>query len=104
MTATGITRDFQVIEFASVGIQVQGEGAITGFQFASTAAGGGCAAVAQFARAVNAFDGFGGDAVVEGVDHAADGVAAVQQGRRAAHDFDALNVDRVQWHRVIVRQ
>ncbi len=45
-----------------------------------------------------------GDAIVEGVDHPADGAAAVQQGRRAAHDFDAVDVDRVQRHGVVVGQ
>ena len=83
---------------------MQGEGAITGFQFARAAARGVGAAVAQFTCTVNAVDGGSGDAVVKGIDHAADGVAAVQQGGRATDDFDALNVDRVQRHGVIVRQ
>ena len=104
MPAAGIAWDFQVVELARIGVQVQGEGAVTGFQLARAAAGGVGAAVAQLARAVDAFDGLGGDAIVEGIDHATDGAAAVQQGGRAAHDFNAVNVDRVQRHRVVVGQ
>ncbi len=44
------------------------------------------------------------DAVVEGVDHAADGVTAIQQGGRAADDFDAIDRHRVQGHGVVVGQ
>lgn len=73
--------------------QVQGEAAVAGFQLTGAAAGG-VGVVAQLARAMDAFDGFGGDAVVEGIDHAADG-AAVEQGGRATDDLNALDIDRV---------
>ncbi len=104
MAAAGKAGDFQVVEFPRAGVQVQGEGAVAGFQFAGAAAGGVGAAVAQFTSTVNAFDGFGGDAVVEGIDHAADGAAAIEQGGRATHDFDAVDVDRVQRHGVVIGQ
>ena len=104
VTIAGVTGDFQVIELTGVGVQVQGKRAVTGFQLACAAARGVGAAITQLACTLNAVDGFGGDAVVEGVDHATDGVAAVEQGGRATDDFDALNVDRIQWHGVVVGQ
>ena len=77
VTAAGLARDFQVVELAGVGIQVQGESAVARFQFAGTAAGGRGAAITQFTGAMNPVDGFGRDAIVEGIDHAADGIAAI---------------------------
>ncbi|MNM70209.1 hypothetical protein D3C81_818340 [compost metagenome] len=102
--AAGVAGNAQVIELAAVGVQVQGEAAVTGLQLAGAAAGGVGTAIAQFARPVNAVDGRGRDAVVEAVDHPADGVAAVEQCGRAADDFDALDGGRVQWHGVVIRQ
>jgi len=83
---------------------MQREHAVAGLQFAGAAAGGVRAAVAQLAGTVDAFDSFGGDAVIEGIDHATDGAAAIQQRGGAPHDLDALHIDRVQWHRMVVRQ
>ena len=104
LAAARIARNAQVIELAAVGIQVQSEVAVTGFELTGAAAGGVGAAVAQLTRTVNAVDGGIGDAVVEGVDHAADGIAAIQQRRWAADDFNPLDGDRVQWHRMVIRQ
>ncbi len=53
---------------------------------------------------MDAFDRCIRDAVVEGVDHATDGVAAVEQGGRAADDLDAVDSDRVQRHGVVIGQ
>jgi len=99
-----VTGDAQVVELAAVGIQVQGEDTVAGFQLASTAAGGIGAAVAQFTGTLDALDGGVRDAIVEGVDHAADGVAAVEQGSRATDDLDAVDGHRVQRHGVVVGQ
>jgi hypothetical protein len=44
------------------------------------------------------------DAVVDRVDHAADGAAAVQQRGRAAQHFHALDDERIDGHRVVVAQ
>ena len=75
--ALRVAGNTQIIELTAIGVQVQGESAVTGFQFAGTAAGGVGAAVAQFASAVDALDRRVRNAVVEGVDHAADGIAAI---------------------------
>ena len=104
LRTAGVAGDAQIVELAAVGVQVQGEAAIAGFQLARTAAGGVGAPVAQLAGTMNALHRRVGDAVVEGVDHPADGIATVEQGGRAAHDLDALDVHRVQWHGVVVRQ
>lgn len=94
----------QVVELARVGVQVQGKITVTGFQFARAAACGIGAAIAQLAAAMHAVDRFGGDAIIEGIDHATYRAAAVQQGGRAAYDLDALGVGRVVWHRMVIGQ
>ena len=83
---------------------MQGESPIAGLQLAGAAAGGVGAAVAQLAGAVDPLDGRVGNAVVEGVDHTADGIAAIEQGCRAADDFDAFDVDRIQRDGVVIGQ
>ncbi len=103
-TAVGMAGNAQVVELAGTGVQMQGEGAVAGFQLAGAAAGGVGAAVAQLTGAVNAFDGFGGNAVVEAVDHAANGISTVEQRCRAANDFNTVGVDRVQRYGVVVGQ
>ncbi|MNZ89839.1 hypothetical protein D3C78_1087750 [compost metagenome] len=100
----GVAWDAQVVELPAVGVQVQGKAAIAGFQLAGAAACGVGTAVAQLASAMNAVDGVGGDAVVEAVDHATNGIATVEQGGRAADDFDAIYGGRVQRYGVIVGQ
>ncbi|MCY1410036.1 hypothetical protein D9M71_253990 [compost metagenome] len=102
--AAGVAGDTQVVELAAVGIQVQGEGTVAGLQLAGAATGGVGAAVAQFTSTLNALDGRVRNAVVEGVDHAADGVTAIEQGGRAADDLDTVDADRVQRHGVVVGQ
>ncbi|MNP05433.1 hypothetical protein D3C76_973870 [compost metagenome] len=102
--AAGVAGDAQVVELAAVGIQVQGEGTVARLQLAGAAARGVGATVAQFAGTVDAFDRCIRNAVVEGVDHATDGVAAVEQGGRATDDLDAVDGDRVQRHGVVVGQ
>lgn len=72
--------------------------------FVYAAASGVGAAVTQFTGTVDALDRRVRDAVVEGVDHPANGVAAVKQGGRATDDFDALDGYRVQRHGMIVGQ
>lgn len=99
-----VSRDFQVIELTGAGVQVQSELTVASLEFAGAAARGVGAAVTQLTGTVDAVDGLGRDAIVEGVDHPADGAAAIEQGCRAANDFNALDVDRVQWYCVIVRQ
>ncbi|MND68985.1 hypothetical protein D3C80_604440 [compost metagenome] len=53
---------------------------------------------------MNAVDGFGRDAVVEGIDDATNGIATVEQGGRAADDFDAFDRYRVHRYCVVIRQ
>ncbi|MNZ66823.1 hypothetical protein D3C78_850560 [compost metagenome] len=100
----GVAGDAQVVEFAGAGIQVQGEAAIAGLQRARGAARGVGAAIAQLAASVQAVHRLAGDAVVEAVDHTADGIAAIEQSGRAAHDFHALDGIRVFRHGVVVGQ
>nr|GEZ39842.1 hypothetical protein [Tanacetum cinerariifolium] len=95
VSGAGEARNLQVIELTGIGIQVQGESAVARFQLPGAAARGVGPAVAQFARTVDALDGFDGDAIIEGVDHAADGAAAVEQRGGPANDLDALNGQRV---------
>ncbi|MCY1409369.1 hypothetical protein D9M71_247170 [compost metagenome] len=102
--ALGVTGDAQVVEGARVGIQVQGEPAVAGFQLARAAACCVGAAIAQLAGTLNAVYGLGRDAVIESIDHATDGIAPIEQGGGATDDLDALDVDRVQWHCVIIGQ
>ncbi|MOA31204.1 hypothetical protein D3C78_1523510 [compost metagenome] len=103
-TGVGVAGDAQVVELAGAGVQVQGEAAVAGFQRSCCRSGGVSAAVAQFAAAVQAVHCVTGDAVVETVDHTADGIAAVEQGGRAAHDFHAFDGIRVFRHGVVVGQ
>ncbi len=100
----GVAGNPDVVELAAGGVHVQGEVAVAGLQCAGAATGGVGAAVAQFAAAVDAVDGFAGDAVVEAVHHPADGIAAVEQGGRAAYHFQALDAVGVFRHRVVVGQ
>jgi len=44
---------------------------------------------------------FLGDAVVDGIDYAADGAAAIEQGSRSAHDVDLFNDQRVDTDRMV---
>ncbi|MNG90257.1 hypothetical protein D3C79_491460 [compost metagenome] len=104
LRAACVSGDAQVVELAAVGVKVQGKRAVASFQLARAAAGGVGAAVAQFAGTVDAFDGAVGNAVVERVDHAADGVAAIEQGGGAANDLDPFDGDRIQRHGVVIRQ
>ena len=104
MTAACVAGDFQVIEGPCIRVQVQGETAIAGFEFACAAARCGCAAITQFPGTLNALNGLGGDAIVKGVDHPANRIAAVQQGSGAAHYFNPFDVDRVQRHGVVIGQ
>ncbi|BBP83171.1 hypothetical protein PHLH8_28130 [Pseudomonas sp. Pc102] len=102
VAGAGMAGDARVVELPRAGVQVQGEVAVAGFQLAGGASSGVGAAVAQFATAVQAVRRLGGDAVVEGVDHAAHRIAAIQQCRRAAHHLDALGIGRVIGHGVVV--
>ncbi|KAG1384987.1 hypothetical protein G6F59_017679 [Rhizopus arrhizus] len=69
---------------------MDGEGAVAAFPLDGAGAGIVCAAVAAADVAMDAIDGFGGNAVVQRVDDAADGVAAIQQGGGPAQDLDAV--------------
>ena len=60
--------------------------------------------VAEVGAAAEAFERLARDAVVDHVDHAADGAAAVLQRRRAAQHLDAFGDQRVDRHRVVVAQ
>ncbi|MNS93656.1 hypothetical protein D3C72_1278410 [compost metagenome] len=102
--AAGVAGNAQVIELATVGVQVQGKAAIAGFQFAGAAAGGVGPAIAQLAGTLNTVDGRGGNAVIKAIDHSTNGVAAIEQGSGTTDDFDALNGRRVQRYGVIVGQ
>ena len=65
---------------------------------------GGRPAVAQFGGAGGLGHRSARNAVVDRIDHAADGAAAVEQGRRPAQHLDTFDHQRVDRHRVVVAQ
>jgi hypothetical protein len=93
-----------VFRVAVEGIDVQREAVVAAFEHHAAVlflvAGG----KAQVGAAAEAVDGFGRDAVVDHVDHAAHRAAAVLQRRGAAQHLDAVGDQRIDRHRVVVAQ
>ncbi|MCY1350232.1 hypothetical protein D9M69_364600 [compost metagenome] len=103
--AAGVAGDAQVAGLAREGVGMDRELAVAGLDQRAGIAGLVAAdGAAGIHGAADAFDRLLGDAVVDHVDHAADGIAAVHQRRRAAHDLDAFGYQRIQRHRMVIGQ
>ncbi|MCY1224214.1 hypothetical protein D9M72_363600 [compost metagenome] len=103
--AARVAGDAQVAGLAREGVGMDRELAVAGLDQRAGIAGLVAAdGAAGIHGAADAFDRLLGDAVVDHVDHAADGVAAVHQRRRAAHDLDAFGYQRIQRHRMVIGQ